>query len=54
VVDGRIVLVDGLLDHPEAERAGVELDVARRVPVMAVMWWMPSSFTSLSSSEVVA
>src|SRR3954470_21329146 len=32
VVDGRIVLVDGLLDHPETERAGVELDVARRVP----------------------
>src|ERR671925_664867 len=28
VVDGRVVLVDGLLDEPEAQRAGVELDVA--------------------------
>ena len=32
VVDGRIVLVDALLHEPEAERAGVELDVPRRVP----------------------
>src|ERR1700730_1621573 len=31
VVDGRVVLVDRLLDHPQAEHAGVELDVARRV-----------------------
>src|SRR5919204_52210 len=31
VVDGRIVLVDGLLDEPEAERPRVELDIARRV-----------------------
>src|SRR5215204_1036344 len=31
VVDGRIVLVDGLLDEPQSERAGVELDVLRRV-----------------------
>ena len=31
VVDGRVVLVDRLLDEAEAERAGVELDVARRV-----------------------
>ena len=27
VVDARIVLVDGLLDHPQAEDAGVEIDV---------------------------
>ena len=31
VVDGRIVLVDGLLDHPQPEHARVEVDVARRV-----------------------
>ena len=31
VVDGRVVLVDRLLDEPQPERAGVELDVARRV-----------------------
>ena len=31
VVDGRIVLVDGLLDHPEAQHARVEVDVAGRV-----------------------
>ena len=31
VVDARLVLVDGLLDHPQAERAGVEVDVALRV-----------------------
>ena len=31
VVDGRVVLVHGLLDEPQPERAGVELDVRRRV-----------------------
>jgi len=31
VVHGRVVLVDRLLDEPEPERAGVELDVLRRV-----------------------
>ena len=31
VVDGRIVLIHGLLDQPQAERAGVELDVPRSV-----------------------
>ena len=31
VVDGRIVLVDGLLDHPQTEDARVEVDVPRRV-----------------------
>ncbi len=31
VVDGRVVLVDRLLDEPEAEDAGVEVHVARRV-----------------------
>ena len=31
VVDGRVVLVDGLLHEPEAEDARVEVDVARRV-----------------------
>ena len=31
VVDGRIVLVDRLLDEPQAEDADVEVDVARRV-----------------------
>jgi hypothetical protein len=31
VVDGRIVLVDRLLDHPQAQHADVELDVAGRV-----------------------
>ncbi len=28
VVDGRVVLVDRLLDHPQPEDAGVEVDVA--------------------------
>ena len=27
----RVVLVHGLLDHPQPERPGVELDVLRRV-----------------------
>ena len=31
VVHGGVVLVDGLLDHPQAEHAGVEVDVARRI-----------------------
>ena len=31
VVDGRVVLVHGLLDEPQAEDADVEVDVARRV-----------------------
>ena len=31
VVDGRVVLVDGLLDHPQPELARVELHVRRRV-----------------------
>ena len=31
VIDGRIVLVDGLRGHPQAEHARVEVDVARRV-----------------------
>ena len=31
VVDGRVVLVDGLLDHPQPERVRVELDVLGRV-----------------------
>jgi hypothetical protein len=32
VVDGRVVLVDGLLDHPQPEDARVEVDVAGSVP----------------------
>ena len=32
VVDARVVLVDGLLDEPEAEHAHVEVDVLARVP----------------------
>ena len=31
VVNGRVVLVHGLLDHAQSEHAGVEVDVARRV-----------------------
>ena len=31
VVDGRVVLVHGLLDEPQAEDADVEVDVSRRV-----------------------
>jgi hypothetical protein len=31
VIDGRIVLVDSLGGHPQAEDARVEVDVARRV-----------------------
>ena len=31
VVDGGVVLVDGLLDHPEPEHPGVEIDVRLRV-----------------------
>src|ERR1700680_715170 len=31
VVDGRVVLVDGLLDHPQAKHPGVELDVLASV-----------------------
>src|SRR6185312_66626 len=31
VVNGRVVLVDSLLHHPQTQRSGVELDVARRV-----------------------
>jgi len=31
VVDGRVVLVDGLLHEPEAEDACVEVDVPRRI-----------------------
>ena len=31
VIDGRIVLVDGLLDHPQTEDARVEVDVPGRV-----------------------
>ena len=31
VVDGRVVLVDRLLDQPQAENAGVEVDIPRRV-----------------------
>ena len=31
VVDGRVVLVDGLLDEPQPEDAGVEVDVPGRV-----------------------
>jgi hypothetical protein len=31
VIDGGLVLVDGLLDQPQAERARVEVDVLRRV-----------------------
>ena len=31
VVDGRVVLVDRLLDHPQPERLPVEADVCRRV-----------------------
>ena len=31
VVDARVVLVDGLRDQPQAEHAGVEVDVARGV-----------------------
>jgi hypothetical protein len=31
VIDGRVVLVDGLLDHPQAQDSDVELDVAGRV-----------------------
>src|SRR5919106_2479116 len=32
VIDGRVVLVDRLLDHPQPEHARIEVDVARRVP----------------------
>src|SRR5262245_5521556 len=32
VVDGRVVLVDALLDEAESQDARVEVDVARRVP----------------------
>ena len=32
VVDGRVVLVDALLDEPQAQQARVELDVAGGVP----------------------
>jgi hypothetical protein len=32
VVDGRIVLVDRLLNHPEPQRAGVEAHVLGSVP----------------------
>ena len=31
VIDGRVVLVDGLLDHPQPEHARVEVDVGLRV-----------------------
>src|SRR5205823_2884613 len=31
VIDGRVVLVDALLDHPQAQHADVELDVPGRV-----------------------
>src|SRR5437660_1504252 len=31
VVDGRVVLVHRLLDEPQAEDAGIEVDVPRRV-----------------------
>jgi hypothetical protein len=31
VVDGRVVLVDGLLDEPQSQDANVEADVLRRV-----------------------
>src|SRR5439155_25520870 len=31
VVDGRVILVDALLDEPQAQDARVEVDVARRV-----------------------
>ncbi len=31
VVDGRVVLIDRLLHHPQAENARVEVDVARRI-----------------------
>jgi hypothetical protein len=31
VIDGRVVLVDGLLHEPQAECARVEVDVRRRV-----------------------
>ena len=31
VVDGRVVLVDRLLDEPQTEHAGVEVDVPGRV-----------------------
>src|SRR4051812_37443546 len=31
VVDGRVVLVDGLLDHPQAQQPHVEVDVPRSV-----------------------
>jgi hypothetical protein len=31
VIDGRVVLVDGLLDEPEPEDARVEVDVARSI-----------------------
>ena len=44
VVHGGVVLVDGPLDHPQAEHAGVEVDVGGASAVMAVMWWTPSSF----------
>ena len=44
VVDGRVVLVDRLLDQAQTEHAGVEVDVPGASPVIAVMWWIPSSF----------
>ena len=44
VVDGRVVLVDGLLHQAQAEHARVEVDVAGGVAGDGVMWWIPSSF----------
>ena len=32
VVDGRVILVDALLDEPEPEDAHVEVDIAGRIP----------------------
>ena len=43
VVDGRVVLVDRLGDQAQAQHARVEVDVPAASPVIAVMWWMPSS-----------
>jgi hypothetical protein len=31
VIDAGLVLVDGLLDHPQAHRVGIEVDVGLRV-----------------------
>ena len=47
VIGAGIVEIDGLLDEPQAERAGVEVEIAVGRPAMAVTWWMPDMRASL-------